>query len=112
MPEHISSTLQTGTQSPRAPLAAAFAADLEYARGWHDNLASCAMDEGVGWEMANRIAARFMRSAFDVDTARKEAKADTRNVRATVLNKIAELRARAEGLEAWMREPSEQEESR
>jgi len=53
------------------PLKEALAADADYARGWHDNLACCAMDEGVGWEMAQAIAARFMRLAFDVDTSRR-----------------------------------------
>lgn len=39
-----------------------------YARSWHDSLACCAMDEGVSHEVANKIAARFMKMAFDVMT--------------------------------------------
>lgn len=42
--------------------------DPEYARGWHDNIACAAIDEGVKREAANRIAARFMYNCFRVRT--------------------------------------------
>lgn len=41
----------------------------DVALGWHDNLACAAMDEGASWWRAQKIAARFMKTAFDVDTS-------------------------------------------
>lgn len=63
-------------------LRAAFEADPDYARTWHDNLAMAFKDEldcpnpaESATEVCNRAAARFMRQAFDVDTADREADA-------------------------------------
>ncbi len=56
-------------KDPRQPLIRAFAADPDYAQGWHDNLAMAAFDEGLEIEAANRAASRFMKSAFDVVTS-------------------------------------------
>ena len=51
-------------------LSRAFKADPDYAWGWHCNLACAAIDEGADQAAANRIAARFMRAAFSVETER------------------------------------------
>lgn len=49
-------------------LRAALDRDPDYARGWHDNLACAAMDEGISHQTANPIAARFMFNTFGVRT--------------------------------------------
>ena len=55
-------------------LKAAMKADPDFARTWHDNLAMAVMDSESrdnlrsDHEVANDAAARFMKSAFDVDT--------------------------------------------
>jgi hypothetical protein len=60
-------------------LKAAMKADPDFARTWHDNLAMAVMDsESRGdlqsdHEVANDAAARFMKSAFDVDTTKERA---------------------------------------
>ena len=46
--------------------------DPEYAWGWHCNLAMASYDEGLKHKEANQAAARFMRSAFDIDTTKNE----------------------------------------
>lgn len=38
--------------------------------GWHDNVASACLSEGVDYHTANRIASRFMKMAFDVVTVK------------------------------------------
>lgn len=43
----------------------------DFAWTWHCNIACVAMDEGVNASTANLLAARFMMSAFEVDTAVK-----------------------------------------
>ena len=43
--------------------------DSDYARGWHCNIAVMAQDAGASHEVSNDGAARFMKLAFDVDTA-------------------------------------------
>lgn len=53
---------------PAAPLTTALNSDPDYAWTWHCNIAGCALDEGVDHATANRIAARFMKSAFGVVT--------------------------------------------
>jgi hypothetical protein len=50
-------------------LSRAMKSDPEYAWGWHCNIASAAMDEGLDHAAANRAAARFMHAAFGVDTS-------------------------------------------
>mgnify|MGYP003966936973 CR=1 FL=1 len=67
---------EPGADTPDNPIANAlavlrdaFQTDADYARAWHDNLACCVMDEGVSHAVANKAAARFMKLAFDVDTA-------------------------------------------
>jgi dihydroorotate dehydrogenase len=42
--------------------------DTGYAWTWHCNISCCAMDEGMEHASANKVAARFMKLAFDVDT--------------------------------------------
>lgn len=49
-------------------LSLAFVSDPSYAHGWHCNVACAAIDEGVEYAAANRIATRFMRMAFHVHT--------------------------------------------
>ena len=44
--------------------------DPHYAWTWHCNVAVSMMDEGAPHDAANAAAARFMRLAFDVDTAK------------------------------------------
>ena len=39
-----------------------------YAHSWHCNIAVCAIDEGIDHATANKIASRFMKLAFDVET--------------------------------------------
>ncbi|WP_227472664.1 hypothetical protein [Delftia acidovorans] len=53
-----------------AALKAAFAADPEYAWSWHCAAWSCAHDEGLATDAANRAAARLMYMAFDCDTSK------------------------------------------
>ena len=50
-------------------LSDAMKADPGYAWSWHCNVAMAAMDEGVSHEAGNAAAARFMSSAFGVDTS-------------------------------------------
>lgn len=38
-----------------------------YGWGWQCNLAMAAYDEGIPHKLANKIAARFMRSCFEID---------------------------------------------
>ena len=45
--------------------------DPDYAWGWHCNIAVMAQDAGVSHKVSNDGAARFMKLAFDVDTARQ-----------------------------------------
>lgn len=52
-----------------ATLSRAMRNDDDYARAWHDNLACCALDEGVDHATAQRIAVRAMQVAFKVDTS-------------------------------------------
>jgi hypothetical protein len=54
--------------SPFSLLKKAICEDQDYARTWHDNLACCAMDEGISHSVANRIATRIMKLTFEVDT--------------------------------------------
>jgi len=51
--------------------------DPEYAWAWHCNLAMSAYDEGLPKPAANRAAARFMRSAFNIDMTQHEFFEDT-----------------------------------
>ena len=44
--------------------------DESYAWSWHCNIAMSAFDEGVSHEISNKIAARFMKLCFDVDTTK------------------------------------------
>ena len=48
---------------------AAMQADPHFAWVWHCNIAMAAYDEGLEHLAANRAAARFMLSAFEVDTS-------------------------------------------
>lgn len=43
--------------------------DPDLAWTWHCNIACCAMDEGMDHDKAQRVAERFMKLAFDVDTS-------------------------------------------
>ena len=45
-----------------------FANDEGYAWSWHCNIAMACYDEGVDREIANKIASRFMKLAFSVET--------------------------------------------
>lgn len=51
-------------------LSKAFHADHDYAWSWHCNVAVAAMDEGVPHAVANRGAARFMKTAFNIDVSK------------------------------------------
>ena len=42
--------------------------DPDYAWSWHCNIAMAAVDEGLDHDSAQLAAARFMRSAFSIDT--------------------------------------------
>lgn len=53
-------------------LSAAIKSDPEYAWSWHCNIAMAARDEGLTHKAANLAAARFMYSAFGVDTLESE----------------------------------------
>ena len=44
--------------------------DPHFAWSWHCNIAMAAYDEGLEHLAANRAAARFMLSAFEVDTSK------------------------------------------
>lgn len=48
-------------------LKSAIQSDSGYAWSWHCNVAMSFQDEGGSHEQANRAAARFMQTAFDVD---------------------------------------------
>ena len=48
-------------------LKAAIQADDDYAWAWHCNVAMPFVDEGGTHEHANRAAARFMQTCFEVD---------------------------------------------
>lgn len=52
-----------------AMLKGAMAFHPDFAWSWHCNIAAAAMDQGVAVEVANAMAERFMRSAFDADAA-------------------------------------------
>jgi hypothetical protein len=53
-------------------LARQMRSDEGYAWSWHCNLAMAAYDEGLEHHAANRAAARFMDSAFNINTMRLE----------------------------------------
>lgn len=53
-------------------LAKAVKQDLDYAWSWHCNIATAASDEGL-----DHAAARFMRSAFEIDMTKHKHYADT-----------------------------------
>ena len=42
--------------------------DIDYAWGWHCNIAMASVDEGLSHEAANKAAARFMYTCFGVKT--------------------------------------------
>lgn len=42
--------------------------DNSYAWAWHCNIAMASVDEGMEHKAANRAAARFMSTCFEVDT--------------------------------------------
>lgn len=44
--------------------------DPEYAWSWHCNIACSSLDEGLDIAASNRAAARFMKTAFGVDTSK------------------------------------------
>ena len=46
--------------------------DPSLAWSWHSNIAMASYDEGLSHEKANKAAARFMKSAFDVDMTKNE----------------------------------------
>jgi hypothetical protein len=57
-------------------LSAAFKADPDYAHTWHCNIAMAMYDELTPTtpnpiEVCNRAATRFMKNAFDVETAQE-----------------------------------------
>lgn len=54
-----------------ATLRRALQSDDGFAIGWHANIAMSAYDEGVSYETSQKIAARFMKIAFDVDVSAK-----------------------------------------
>jgi len=58
------------TQAGFSEVKAAMQSDDDYAWSWHCNVACAAMDEGVDHKTAQKIAARFMGWAFQVDTER------------------------------------------
>lgn len=51
--------------------------DEDYAWSWHCNIAMAAYDEGLGRQASNRAAARFMKSAFRIDTTKNPNYAET-----------------------------------
>ena len=57
-------------QTAREELSEAMNADCDLAWGWHCNMAMAAFDEGLEHGAANRAAARFMKTAFEVNTSR------------------------------------------
>ena len=50
----------------------AFKNDPEYAWSWHCNITMAAFDEGLSISKANRVSARFMRNAFDIDMTKHD----------------------------------------
>lgn len=46
--------------------------DDSYAWSWHCNIAVSSMDEGMEHKAANRAAARFMYTCFDIDITKFE----------------------------------------
>jgi hypothetical protein len=53
-------------------LTAAMQSDMDYAWGWHCNIAMAAFDAGCPHDVANEGAARFMKMLFNVDTRKHE----------------------------------------
>jgi len=66
-------------QNPIEPLKKAMQEDFEFAWAWHCNLAMLAIDAGADRFRANRKAAEFMLSAFDVDVTQSERYKDLLN---------------------------------
>jgi hypothetical protein len=62
----------TAIEMSLANLKFAMSDDPDYAWSWHCNLACSMMNEGILHEVANRAAARFMETAFGVDTSQNE----------------------------------------
>ena len=54
--------------------------DNGYAWSWHCNIAVSSMDEGLDHRAANRAAARFMFTCFDVDTTKFKEYIDIMNM--------------------------------
>jgi len=54
--------------------------DNSYAWSWHCNIAVSSMDEGLDHRAANRAAARFMFTCFDVDTTKFKEYIDIMNM--------------------------------
>lgn len=61
-------SVHTSIASAFAAIRAAIESDLEYAWGWHCNIAMPFIDAGGDADIANEAAARFMQTAFGVDT--------------------------------------------
>lgn len=55
-------------QKPLDKIIRAMQRDRGLAHSWHCVLATCCMDEGIPHPIANKAAARFMSTAFCVDT--------------------------------------------
>lgn len=81
-----------GAAAPMSPadamavLKAAFAADPEYAWSWHCAAWSCAHDEGLPTDAANRAAARLMYMAFGCDTSKNQHFCDEHRVAAPAVD--------------------------
>lgn len=68
-PAFAASTLQAKDESAFEALAKRIKSDYGYAWSWHCNLACSMMDTGITRDKVNKAAARFMRTAFGVDTS-------------------------------------------
>ena len=54
---------------PIEELSAVICTDNEYASTYHSTIVNAAMDEGVFYPVANRVAARVMKVLFGADVA-------------------------------------------
>jgi hypothetical protein len=70
------------TQAAAMQLTAAMRNDMDYAWGWHCNIAMAAFDAGCPHDVANEGAARFMQLLAGVDTRQHAGFADTQKTKA------------------------------
>ena len=76
--------------------------DSEYAWGWHCNIATAAVDEGLEHKAANRAAARFMRCCFGVDMTKQQNYIDLMNDKVESLGSKLTSSEAIYGFTAWL----------